>query len=289
MTAPVIATMFGKLWSRAVGRSRGRVFFANLGNKGRLGNQLFQIASTIGIARANGMHAVFPAWSYERYFQRSLARAGADDGALPVRREPAFNYTPVILQESCIIDGFFQSESYFRRWARQIRAQFELRDMYRSEVERRFAAYRAPDCALHVRRGDYVDNPRYYDLGAGCYYEEALRQLDSRTRVLCFSDDPQWCRQRLRDSRIDFVDPGDDILDLFLYARCRISIIANSSFSWWGAWLNRNRGAAVFAPDRWFIGEIADPTLPPRFGPNGYRGFHDASDIIPSGWRTLRS
>jgi hypothetical protein len=268
-------------------RRKGRVFFAKLGKKGRLGNQLFQIASTIGIARTNGMQPVFPEWTYEKYFRRKPPKATPRDSNLPEVLERSFSYHPLVLSGSCVIDGYFQSERYFRQHSNEIVAQFSLRQEYFAEVERLFAAYGFPDCSMHVRRGDYVGNAGLYDLGESAYYPRALSRLAPRARILCFSDDPHWCRAKFSDPRISFVEPHDDILDLFLFSRCQTNIISNSTYSWWGAWLNPRCDAAVFAPDRWFAGTNVDPAQPIRATAEGFSGYHDASGVIPQGWTKL--
>ncbi len=124
--------------------------------------------------------------------------------------------------------------------------------------------------ACHVRRTDYLENPDRFPQLTDRYFQEALRQV-GETSVLVFSDDPAWCEQNLdwfttpNVQKVDVVgghvrpippraraDAGlpDDILDLWVMAGCDAHIIANSSFSWWGAFLSEKRN--VFYPDRWF-------------------------------------
>jgi Glycosyl transferase family 11 len=275
------------LWRRKLGVARERLYFAKLGMKGQLGNQLFQIASTIGIARANDMDAVFPEWAYGGAFEKILPRASLKDETLPIYREENFTYRPVSLKSSHIIEGYFQSEMYFRSYREEILSQFRLRGEYRSEVERLFGLYGYPDCSMHVRRGDYIGHDLFVDLSRGSYYERALAQLSPGTKILCFSDDPAWCRTRFLDRRIVFAERSKDVIDLFLFSRCRVNIIANSSYSWWGAWLNCHPDSVVFAPRLWFAGEFADKTQPFRSIPDQNRGFHDTSGLIPSSWKRL--
>ena len=90
------------------------------------------------------------------------------------------------------------------------------------------------------------------------YYERGLSQFGGSAKILVVSDDPEWCRTKFCDRRLVFADRSSDVIDLFLFARCPANIIANSSFSWWGAWLNCNSNPVVFAPDQWFAGEFAD-------------------------------
>jgi hypothetical protein len=233
------------------------------------------------------MQPVFPEWPYEKYFRRRLPKARLSDRSRPQVLEQSFSYQPLVLSGSCVIDGYFQSERYFRQYGNEIIAQFSLRPDYIAEVERLFAVYGFPDCSMHVRRGDYIGNAGFYDLGESGYYQRALSRLPPRARILCFSDDPQWCRANLRDPRISFVEPHDDVLDLFLFSRCQTNIIANSTYSWWGAWLNARPDATVLAPDRWFDGPNVDPAQPVRATAEGLTGYHDASGLIPQRWIKL--
>jgi hypothetical protein len=261
-----------------------RLFFAALGQKGGLGNQLFQIAATIGIARTNQLMPVFPEWWYDQAFERPLTRANYPaDESLPIYREESFSYRPVRITSSHIIDGYFQSEKYFGAFRSDILAQFALKEEYRLLVDRLFRKYGMPDCAMHVRRGDYVDNDLFADLTLCGYYQHLLTQMGSNTKTLVFSDDPDWCRAWFKDKRVVVANRSIDVIDLFLFAKCNVSVIANSSYSWWGAWLNTNAKATVFAPNRWFIGEFADETQPFCSTPH-YRGFHDTSDLLPPHW-----
>jgi hypothetical protein len=134
-----------------------------------------------------------------------------------------------------------------------------------------------------VRRGDYIKHPGFTDLAATDYYEQAMNYFPLETRFLMFSDDLGFCRQRFRDRRITFVDGGNEVVDLCTMTLCHSHIIANSSFSWWGAWLTPRADKKVVAPQRWFAGRFADPNNPYILsGPHD--GFHDTRDLIPEEW-----
>lgn len=139
-------------------------------------------------------------------------------------------------------------------------------------------------CSVHVRRTDYVDNPMWTDLSADDYYERAMEQFDSDCTFVIFSDDIAWCRERFRGRSTYFVEALSAVEDLYLMSRCRGHIIANSSFSWWGAWLDPNPDKKVIAPSRWFTGRFANPSIPCRFRSGRPDGYHDARDLIPPAW-----
>jgi hypothetical protein len=140
---------------------------------------------------------------------------------------------------------------------------------------------------MHVRRGDYVGHSAYFDLSDSAYYDRALSHVGRSANILVLSDDPDWCRVRFSDRRLQFADRTSDVVDLFLFSSCPVNIIANSSYSWWGAWLNRHPEPVVFAPERWFAGEYADAAQPFGASRFAYRGFHDTIDLIPARWTKL--
>jgi hypothetical protein len=137
-----------------------------------------------------------------------------------------------------------------------------------------------------VRRTDYLRSPFFADLGQSTYYDEAIRQFDADTIFLCFSDDIPWCKTRFRDRRFVYIEGLRDIADLFFISLCGGHIIADSSFSWWGAWLNPHKHKKVVAPEKWFSGERADPAIPFKTEP-AYCGYHDTRNLLPDEWIRL--
>ena len=127
--------------------------------------------------------------------------------------------------------------------------------------------------ALHVRRTDYVRNQSNHNVLSLEYYEEALKQFDDDRNVIVFSDEPEWChKQSLFDSdRFIISENEDNRVDLCLMSMCDDFIVANSSYSWWGAWLSSNKNKKVIAPAQWF-------------GKTGYTKDHNTKDLIPDDW-----
>ena len=187
-----------------------------------------------------------------------------------IYHEPHFHYDPNFPKASSdvILDGHWQSEAYFKGISRNIRQDFAI------------AAPMLPDTAavaqrtsssnsvsLHVRRGDYVKDPKTFTYHGTCepdYYRKAIAHLKERIgemEIFVFSDDIDWVKENIRSEfPMTFVNhPGrQDYEDLYLMSLCRHNIIANSSFSWWGAWLNPNPEKVVIAPSRWFNKSDAD-------------------------------
>ena len=178
--------------------------------------------------------------------------------------EPHFNYWNGIhdVPEDCYIKGYWQSERYFLRYDAHIRADFafkpSLTDRNRvlaDEISGQNAV------SLHVRRGDYVKNPATLAVHGVCspgYYQAAVdhirRHVDNPVFYV-FSDDMHWVRENLTIAApMHHVDHNNRAYDdMHLTSLCKHHVIANSSFSWWGAWLNANPAKIVVAPKQWFV------------------------------------
>jgi hypothetical protein len=213
-----------------------------LGRQGRLGNQLWQIASTIGIAASQGVRAGFPYWRYADYFSvpatyfPDLASVEGDDLG-PRYLQSVANFASV---EPLIRSIFAPSAGTRARLAHRHHRLLSL----------------PHKTAVHVRRGDYADHPELYVQLDEDYYHRAMERADPP--YLIFSDDPAWCRPRFPDDCL-IVEHNRDYEDLFLMASCDTVITANSSFSWWGAWLSTGRR---IYPRRWHTDYFArDPRL----------------------------
>lgn len=196
--------------------------------------------------------------------------------------EPHFQYWPGInnLPKDCYLLGYWQSEKYFADVASQIRADFIFKlplDGLNVNVVENIGHVNA--VSLHVRRGDYANNPKTTATHGLCsmdYYLSAIQHVVDRVEnphFFVFSDDIPWVKDNLK---INFPchyighNQGDESYnDMRLMSLCKHHIIANSSFSWWGAWLNPSLEKIVVSPKRWFAIE------------------KDALDLIPQTWVRL--
>jgi hypothetical protein len=259
------------------------VAFPELGRLGRLGNQLFQIASTIGVAKKYGYYPIFPPWFYAQYFQNPILQFETMPVGM-IYYERSFAFQDIFIDGPTHLVGFFQSEKYFLDCESEIRKYFAPRMEFIDQLQNHFGKLlNQKTCSIHVRRTDYVGDPLFADLGQSNYYEDAMEQFESDTVFLCFSDDIPWCKKRFSDRRFVFIEGLKDIADLYLMLQCRGNIIANSTFSWWGAWLNPHKDKKVIAPAKWFQGERANP-MNPFLGWPYYRGYHDTKDLLPKEW-----
>ena len=195
---------------------------------------------------------------------------------------PGFDAGFLSLPDQSYLVGYWQSFRYFENIAPQLIGEFE-------PVERLSPANEAlldkvgaeKSVAVHVRRGDYLtlkSAARLHGVQPISYYANALERVRERVEApefVVFSDDPKWCRDKLPlESGATFVDnnAGSDAWqDLVLMSHCRHHVIANSSLSWWGAWLADQRWSSVtrvvIAPARWFAGH-AEQNLVDRFPPH---------------------
>lgn len=186
-----------------------------------------------------------------------------------------FVFYPEVLQsehKNELFMGTWQSQHYFEGAEDEVRAAFsfkeELLNVPTKELRDAIEACNA--VSLHVRRDDYLSTTYAQGFGGICtkaYYQHAIAYMRENTetpRLFVFSDDIDWCRENLDVKGATFVDcnhGNESWQDMYLMSHCRHNIIANSTFSWWGAWLNKNPNKVVVAPDRWWNG-LKDDVVP---------------------------
>lgn len=234
------------------------ITYNELGRKGRLGNQLFQIASTIGIAHSNDEIAGFPSWDYEVFFKNPLRRMTE---ALPNVRERNYHYEPIV-GENINLQGWLQSRRYWRDCEPDVRRQFEFIDALKKRVLDRvnLEGNRKGTIAISIRRGDFVNNSNYVQLPI-TYYILALMEhfpdyLDYN--IIFFSDDIEYCKVHFEClPNAYFAEKMTSIEQLCLMSLCDHYIISNSTFSWWGAYLGSNSSKKVIRPPKAMAGDLA--------------------------------
>ncbi len=197
-------------------------------------------------------------------------------------KEKFFHFDGEVLnqKDGIYLDGHWQSEKYFVDFGGTIRNDFNLRYPLSREAAdvHQDIKQASLSCAIHVRRGDYVSDAktnRYHGVCSLDYYKKAVEHIKERIGepvFFVFSDDIQWVKENLNFGQMRFVDLSDkenlkDQQEMVLMSRCQHQIIANSSFSWWGAWLNQNKDKIVVAPDKWFDNEKIN-----------------TQDLIPDSW-----
>lgn len=195
-------------------------------------------------------------------------------------REPSLRFHPEILDlpDGVYLDGYWQSEHYFLDATNAIRDELQPPEPETARQREVAAAIDAErSISLHVRRGDYVSSRVAREVLGTCdpsYYRRAIETIAERVdsaHAFVFGDEPAWAREHLDlpipMTVVDHNGADDAHCDLALMARCRHHVIANSSFSWWGAWLSPNPEKIVIAPRRWFAREdlSADDLVPERW------------------------
>jgi len=261
--------------------------FNQLGNLGRLGNQMFQYASLRGIAKVKGYEWCIPPFDSHRIDNYSLANCFVmgsvkstnesfiDMGHAPIVTEKQFHFDEELFSlcpNDVSLHGFFQTEKYFHHIKNEILYDFTFHDEILNPCKEMMDSIDSP-LFLHVRRGDpnLVDSRGFKWSYTQCssqhppqpieYYKKALEYFPENQPVIVCSDSPEWVQEQefFGSDRFFISEPEDKYpdgsytpyVDLCLMSLCSGAIIANSSLSWWGAWLQNNRGT-VIAPKMWF-------------------------------------
>lgn len=220
-------------------------------------------------------------------FKKILAKAAfwsRSPSRLETVTQQGLQYDPSLIERrgSVYLDGYWQSPRYFQDVSKQIKTEFQIATPPTPANQSMGARISGCNSAsLHVRRGDYVSNLNTFGVHGACsarYYEMAAAALSARESGLVyfvFSDDIPWARENLTFAGekvfIDFNDPDHHYEDLRLMSLCRHHITANSTFSWWGAWLGAEDGVTI-TPARWFNDESKGPPV---------------DDLIPEGWMRI--
>ena len=258
------------------------VSFNGLGNEGRLGNQMFQYAFIRGMSKKHGYDFMIPHQSADRFdnyglfecFELEGCKTG--EGSYPTLecRDTAFNQK---FLDECTdntnYSGVFQTEKYFANATEELRKDFTFQKDILDPCQK-FIDSVGDAIFLHVRRGNsnlvgnrgekwsYQMLQDYHPLMKKEYYIEALSHFDESKKVIVLSDTIDWCKEQdwLQDDRFLFSDSSYEVfndgasvpyIDLCLMSLCNGGIIANSSMSWWGAWL-QNDTDKIVAPNPWY-------------------------------------
>ncbi|MCY4259792.1 MAG: alpha-1,2-fucosyltransferase [Rhodobacteraceae bacterium] len=276
---------------------------------GGVGNQLFQYANACAIAWRNGAELVLDLRDVQKYhdhrryalmhFALSARVAGHDEFPSPLRdklryhihylwasakkprlireRSPAFNQDILTLTSGCYLYGWFQSERYFEDCSDRIRNELQFITPPGGQNGKLLERIEGGNAvSVHVRRGDYLNSSGFAQCSTD-YYDTAIAHIAERVgsiKIYVFSDDPEWVRRNMNFDYPTIISDknqeGHAYEDLRLMAACRHHVIANSSFSWWGAWLNPDPDKIVVAPKKWFVD-----------------GHPDNPDIVPEGWHRM--
>ena len=238
---------------------------STFGTNGRLGNQMFQFSTLYSVAKQLNTSMFLPTESTDDFRQWNLEKSNCSFldrksfGNLYYRSitqkfsEPYFHYSDLTAKDNTDFHGYFQSEKYFENYKTELQELFlpKTKSATCVHYERLMADNRS--VSIHLRRGDYVGKSNYHtDLSSTSYYEDAI-QLFAERNFVVFSDDNEYAKLRFKHlPNVTFVEGTTPVEDIYLQSVCFGNIVANSSFSWWGAWLNQKLNTVVVAPRRWF-------------------------------------
>ena len=280
------------------------ISYNRLGSNGRLGNQMFQYAGLRGISANRGFDWLIPppnSYGDSNYglfdcFKMSSVKE-ENFGYLNVQNivTNQFHFSKEFFDncpDNVNLHDYFTTEKYFQNVEDIIREDFTFKDEILEPCKEVIDELDNP-IFMHLRRGDYAVNPSAHPMCSIEYYENALTHFDEDRPVLVFSDDIAWCKDqpffesdRFMLSEFDEKYPQTcDTLfgrqqalipyyDLCMMTLCSGGIIANSTMSWWGAWLMKDRTQPIIYPSRWF---------------GSYYDHYDMSDLFPKDWIEVES
>ena len=287
------------------------ISFNHLGRLGYLANQMFQYAAIKGIAANNNIDYMIPEDNEMQLFDGFYMSTVTDlrgflgdinrrDGrgapiGCNIVMEKGFEFDEELFTnppKNTSLYGFFQTEKYFLNVWDDLKKDFTFKDEILEPCIKFIDSINGKTTSVHLRRGDYLQNSANHHNLSDQWFENAVKQFPN-DNILVFSDDIEWCKKQkmFSDDRFLFSETSDgkvvrpdgkwDSLnmdhwyDLCLQSLCDNNIISNSTFSWWGAYLNNNPDKIIISPDpktKWF-------------GPNN--SHLDTKDIIPKTWRKL--
>ena len=230
------------------------ITFAKLGQYGRLGNCQFQMAATIATALKNNDDYIFPHFQYEHDLNEKKYSNNIKYNK--TFEELDFTYHGIPYQKNLNLHGYFQSYKYFQDFP-------IINDL----VSPKYKFDKINATSIHVRRTDYLTHKDCYTLLDHNYYNKAMEICNDNLYYI-FSDDINYCKSIFKGNNFEFIYNDNPAIDQAMMLSCNNNIIANSSFSWWAAWLNKNQNKKVIAPINWF-----GPKLP-----------LSTKDLIPENW-----
>ena len=240
------------------------ITFNRLGLYGLFGNQMFQYATLYAIAKTRGYEFGVPYSNRSENkwhdfclpdcFKNLSAKDCSGISQFYRAQEHNFSYNPGIfgIKDNTDISGYFQSEKYFVDYRNQLLKEYEFCPEIYEKAEEIRNLSKDPVISLHIRLGDYVQQQQNHPVCSLEYYKDALDNLPDDCMLFIFSDEVEIAKNLFKDinRKIVYPETNNKYIDMCLMTFCDYHIIANSSFSWWGAWLSNSK--KVIAPSKWF-------------------------------------
>ena len=236
---------------------------------GRIGNYLFQIAAAATLAKKNfdefavvchehyqlGEPDNCTIYEYIQQFKNNLFRNIAILNSSPAEclhfQQEGYLYKPIKYCNNIYLRGTFQSEKYFDQ--ELIRELFRIPQSLKDRLFEKYGHLLSRGVtSINVRRGDYLNRPHEYNIASMDFFHDAINRIGRNSYFLVISDDIRWCRKHFKGPNYFFAEKSTPSEDLYLQSLCMNNIISNSTFSWWGAWLNESADKAVIVPKPWY-------------------------------------
>lgn len=276
--------------------------YNKLGSNGRLGNQMFQYAALRGIAAKRGYDWCIPPDTYdhkdnyglfETFEMANVKKSNIGFISGDCIQENNHCFIPEFFDEcpdNVSLDGYFQTEKYFTNIEKEIHEDFTFKKNYLIPCQEYINSLSSPPIFLHIRQSDNIGREQYHPILSIKFFENALKQFAEDTLCFVFTDDMEWCKSQefFKQERFLFNEKNERYsyqnidgtgklqntllpqIDLCLMSLCSGGIIANSSFSWWGAWLQNSRGKIIAPNSKVWFGSAMTHL--------------DTSDIVPKRW-----
>ena len=230
--------------------------------RGQLGNELFEIANAYYLSKKYGKYLILNGEKYgNNKVYHNIENNIINSKSKKIKINEPYSYEPIILErdKNIILHGYYQSEKYFEEIKDEIVELFHLNNEESLHLNELCKKYDINDnsVSLHIRRRDYLSESYYrklYSLIPLFYYEKCINYFGINRRYVIFSNEIEWCMKQDLFKNLPnktFVNEKDYI-ELFLMSKCHDNIIGNSTFSWWGAYLNKNKNKTVLMPNRWY-------------------------------------
>jgi len=250
--------------------------------QGGIGNQMFQIAATYALALRNNDTTGFDfqlchtpmqgntSYTYSKNILKNVTNV-LNINTKKHYNEEKFSYSELPYASNLCLNGYFQSEKYFEDYKDKVIDLFYLKGGNEIVIDSLLSTARKlnrkPITSIHIRRGDYVKNSDFHNVLDVEYYKKAMEIIGDSVFIF-ISDDLEWVKENFKGDNFIYSPFKSDVDDLTLMTLCDNNIIGNSSFSWWGAYLNRFESKQVIAPKKWF----------------GPKGPQDTQDLFPDNW-----
>lgn len=230
--------------------------------QGGLGNQLFQWAVSRSLSIKNNTEYYFDLSYFSSFNYGNAKKWNFELDKFNIILNKPINYPNLEyilddfhyreINDNSYLDGYWQCEKYFIENDETIRMDLKIKNELLIYLKNKYPILSENTISLHVRRGDYVTSNGYHPVQTIDYYQKAIEIIGDYDYIFVFSDDIKWCKDNFKFDNIKYIEGETNIVDMYIMSLCKHNIIANSSFSWWGAWLNENKDKKVIAPINWF-------------------------------------